>query len=368
MKRISTISLLLATVLTVGAGAAAAAPDCTKDNVLGLVWSNDEFTLSGSPGTYQAKLCLFNPSGRSVEGFDGRLVTPSAGVYLTGVTYRGDAVNIGTDGEFIVALRSPLYPVDGVVVLATLTFQVLTTAQLDFFFAPAFTVPSVPGQMSVVVDGQIHRMDPVSGSFAEPIGRLNGPELPWCVVPYDLYVEIATGGSREFYAGTAPGATDGFDPSLDQVGSDPAAPLRFAAPDGADQYAFVRHLLSDRPDSTVAASVDGVPYTIAYDSFTALPVGEFCFHECVWNAETEQEDCGDDCAYAIAAGGFYTLVAVPEGAPGDIMLVAEEDAFSFRTDIRPPYAAAAEMVAWNFTVQTPNPGEEPDLASLRCRV
>ena len=186
MKTVKILGLL-ALVLTMAMApriAVAQYPDCTGmgDNLVGLVWSNGEFSIDGPPNQPQsATLYLFNVTGEAVNAFELDLDYPENGLFTLEATLPPGAINVGQQhGEFIVGLAEDIFPdANGALPLIEFQFLPVVDTQMDFF-AGMTSAPSIPGNMAFQVDGALVPMFAVGGP-GEPIGNLNGPPLNYCI-------------------------------------------------------------------------------------------------------------------------------------------------------------------------------------------
>jgi hypothetical protein len=199
----------------------ALAINCTDPDLVGIVWSNGEFTMYASPGQVSGTVYMFNPSNasESISGYEFRLDVPS-NVFILSTTYLGGGINFATPPEYVVGLATPLSAdANGWIALMEVEFFLTDLVMADFFMSPTST-PSIPGQMAYAdgIDPNIlYPLYPVSGSFFEPVSRLNGPELPWCPGGLELLfsVAISAQGDNDNVAGAALGATDDYDEGID---------------------------------------------------------------------------------------------------------------------------------------------------------
>ena len=199
----------------------ALAINCTDPDLVGIVWSNGEFTMTAPPGQVSATVYIFNPSNasESISGYEFQLDVPS-NVFILSTTYLGDGINFATPPEYVVGLATTLgADANGMIAVMEIEFYLTEPTMADFFMGPIST-PSIPGQMAYA-DGNdpniLYPLHPVSNSFFEPVARLNGPELPWCPGGPELLfsVGIASRGDDDNVAGAALGATDGYDEGVD---------------------------------------------------------------------------------------------------------------------------------------------------------
>ncbi len=182
---------------------------------------------------------------------------------------------------------------------------------------------------------------------------------------FDQFVEIVTDAGESFYAGTRYPATEAFDPLIDQLISSVEPTLRFAPPSGFDDYAYVRHMLTGSEMDLGTATLDGQPYYQYFGEYRAVPLGEFCFYECIWNDGTGEYDCGDDCQYELEAGRFYSMIWTPAGQWADISLIEESDEVWLRTDSHPIYDATGSIDQWEFEIEVVNNDPDPVTRTLQ---
>ncbi len=182
---------------------------------------------------------------------------------------------------------------------------------------------------------------------------------------FDQFVEIVTDAGESFYAGTRYPGTSEFDHQVDQLISSVEPSLFLAELPGMTDYAYVRHMLTGSESDVGVATLDGQRYDQYFGEYRAVPLGEFCFYECIWNDATEEYDCGDDCQFELEAGRFYSLIWTPAGQWADISLVEETDQVWLRTDTHPIYDATNTIDQWEFKVETTNNGANPVTRTLQ---
>lgn len=100
-------------------------------------------------------------------------------VFLGGASLVGQAVNVVEPPEFVVGLAEPLFPVNGIVHLATLTFivpDVVACLWIPCSMLPApWSPPGVPGY-AICGSAEPHALTPSSGACGECIFGFNtGP-------------------------------------------------------------------------------------------------------------------------------------------------------------------------------------------------
>ncbi|MBU2500613.1 hypothetical protein KJ682_04695 [bacterium] len=196
--------------------------DCLDPDLFAFRMPNGDLTdtiPSFNPSWFE--LVLLNPSVDEIRGFEVSWTYPPDKLIPLGITFPVSAVNIGTTTNLIVGFASPVVTGDEPAVLARIDVLTLSSEQIDFHCAPAVP-PSIPGEI-VIIDGDFELvvMEPISGDFTAPIGRLNGPALDYCGPPvlpeFTVEIEAHGGGLADTanLAGTEVIATDGFDASLD---------------------------------------------------------------------------------------------------------------------------------------------------------
>lgn len=232
MSRRHTASFCATLVLVAMMGLPAAADlSCTSPDLVAFVFDSGDINLVAPPAVvpYSAAVVLLNPSAPDISGFEFMLTcTNPTSVFRLSETLPPQAINIGDSFNFangltyIVGLGTPLPPTNDAMVLVQLQLLDVVPEQRDFFVSPT-TPASIPGEI-IFASGpnfDLFPMEPISRDFALPVGRLviEGPELDYCSdepLPLDLAVGIAFQGDTDNVAGTAAGATDGFDPDFDR--------------------------------------------------------------------------------------------------------------------------------------------------------
>ncbi len=182
---------------------------------------------------------------------------------------------------------------------------------------------------------------------------------------FEMVVEIVVDGTESFYAGTRSVGTEGFDHGYDQLISSVEPSLRFAQPEDMNDFAFIRHMMAGSETDVARTLLDGVVYQQYYSEYRGVPMGDFCIYECIWNYDTDQFDCRDDCQFEPEPGRFYSLIWTPGGDWADIDLVEETDQVWLRTDTHPLYDATTQVENWNFQVGTSNNGPAPITRTLQ---
>jgi hypothetical protein len=148
---------------------------------MAMLWNGTDDTTTAAAGDLvSATLYIQNPSAPEVAGYEFIVVLPS-NAYLANTTYLGDSpINIASPPEFACGLRSPTWPdTNGWLPLVELEFFITSPDQGDFYFAP-WTHASIPGELVYVARsslGTLRPMTPISGDLADPVARINGPDL-----------------------------------------------------------------------------------------------------------------------------------------------------------------------------------------------
>ncbi len=196
--------------------------DCLDPDLLAFRMPNGDITDTipvFNPTWFE--LVVLNPSKAEIWGFEMSWTYPVDKLFPLMITFPVPAINIGTITNLIVGFASPVVTGDDPAVIARIDILTISSEQIDFRCAPA-APPSIPGKM-IYLDSDFGFvvMEPISGDFADPIGRLNGPALDYCGAPslpeFTVEIEAHGGGLADTanLAGTEVIATDGFDPSLD---------------------------------------------------------------------------------------------------------------------------------------------------------
>ena len=128
-------------------------------------------------------LLLTNPryDDDGVCGFECLLSLGGASTWI-GVEFPVEAINLAVFPELFVGWGQLLWPVEGVVHLATVTFMYADDSEERVFVGPTST-PTLPGELAYCWGmGLPTEMFPASGSFDEPIFGVNNcgalPESP----------------------------------------------------------------------------------------------------------------------------------------------------------------------------------------------
>ncbi|MGD9548802.1 MAG: FlgD immunoglobulin-like domain containing protein [Candidatus Krumholzibacteriia bacterium] len=196
--------------------------DCLDPDLVAFRMPNGDITDT-IPIFSQARfeIVILNPSEDEIWGFEMSWTYPVDKMFPLAITFPVPAINIGDITNLIVGFSSPVVTGAEPAVIAAVDVLTISSDQIDFHCAPA-NPPSAPGQMFYLgPDYTLVPMEPISGDFTAPIGRLNGPALDYCGPPalpeFTVEIEAHGGGLADTanLAGTEVIATDGFDPSLD---------------------------------------------------------------------------------------------------------------------------------------------------------
>jgi hypothetical protein len=108
----------------------------------------------------------------ALGGVEFNLAAP-AGVTVLSLTWPVDVINVGNNTDVIAGFGQPLSVDNGMAVLCTYTFFVMSTDPQEFFLGP-FSVPSIPDVM-VLLDSteDIHAAYPSSGAWDAPVFGIN---------------------------------------------------------------------------------------------------------------------------------------------------------------------------------------------------
>ncbi len=222
MRKSGFIVFLVGLVLAmVNPGPATAQLECTDPNLIAVVFDNGDINYNGPavvPLNLQVR--LLNPTApNGFNAFEFKLKLPPNTFLLNTILPPG-SINIGNGEDFIVGVGTCQPAVNDQFVFMEFVILKVDTIPGDFFLQPT-DMPSLPGEMAYqdCSGPPLIPMYPISGDHLLPVARMYGTPLVYCdpLPELDMTVDIAFQGDLDNLAGTAPGATDGFDVDYDLI-------------------------------------------------------------------------------------------------------------------------------------------------------
>jgi hypothetical protein len=230
-QRIAVFSVLFCCLLTIHSYAQ---PACTSPNVIGLfgddgaILGSQNFVVPSST-PFTAYVVLMNPEDNygnpvsEIEAFEFTMTfsNPSM-LFKLAETLPPQAINVCDSSSpvqglgYCVGLGYPTPVVNGNVTLIQFTFMVLTPYQNDVFIEESYG-----GNIyyQEATNRELVDMYPTSGNTVDPVASFNGIAILDCddgpPPPTDISVQLSFQGDNANTAGTAQGATDGYDVGLD---------------------------------------------------------------------------------------------------------------------------------------------------------
>lgn len=151
-----------------------------EDNI-GIYFDEGATTYCGAApavNLYPAYLVLTHVTSNSVAGWEVK-ITSSGGGQFTSVTPRGDAINAANrQYEYIIGLGTPLFPVNGTLVIADMQFVISDdTVPFYGYLGPVY-YDTLGNDLPAYVDGDdlnlVKRLVPAVGGTDQPQLTANG--------------------------------------------------------------------------------------------------------------------------------------------------------------------------------------------------